>query len=66
MESLMQPDRLRTRILLWAEAEIRLGALPPKSGAVLEATLYRGELSRGETPGIIGSSERSAAASSRL
>lgn len=60
MEGLMQPDRLRTRILLWAEEEIRLGLLPQKSGAILEATLYRGELPRGETPGITGGSERTA------
>ena len=47
MEGLMQPDRLRTRILLWAEEEARMKALPPKAGAVLEAILYRGELPRG-------------------
>ena len=46
MESLMQPDRLRARILLWAEEEIRLNNLPPKSGNILEAVLYRGELPR--------------------
>jgi hypothetical protein len=60
MESLMQPARLRTRILLWAEEEIRLGALPPKSGAVLEAVLYRGELPRGEAAQVTGGSERNA------
>ncbi len=60
MESLMQPDRLRTRILLWAEEEIRLGNLPPRSGAVLEAILYRGELPRGEAASILGTSDRSA------
>ena len=32
MESLIQPDRLRTRILLWAEEEIRLGPTPPQIG----------------------------------
>ena len=32
MESLVQPDRLRARILLWAEEEIRFGNLLPKSG----------------------------------
>jgi hypothetical protein len=41
MESLMQPDRLRTRILLWAEEEIKLKNLRPRSGRVLEALLYR-------------------------
>ncbi len=60
MESLMQPDRLRTRILLWVEEEIRLGALPQKSGAILEAVLYRGELPRGEAAGVVGGSERNA------
>ncbi len=58
MEDLMQPDRLRARILLWAEEEIRLGSLPRKSGSVLEAVLYRGELPRGEVAGIVGAGER--------
>jgi Fic family protein len=60
MESLMQPDRLRTRILLWAEEEIRLGNLPQKSGSILEAVLYRGELPRGEAAGVVGAGERHA------
>jgi Fic family protein len=58
MEGLMQPDRLRTRILLWAEEEVRLGSLPPRSGSVLEAVLYRGELPRGEVAGVVGAGER--------
>src|SRR5262249_31824689 len=37
MERLMTPDRLRARILLWAQEEIRITKLPPKAGAVLEA-----------------------------
>jgi Fic family protein len=60
MEGLMQPDRLRARILLWAEEEIRLDRLPPKSGAVLEALLYRGELPRGDAAAIVGTGERQA------
>jgi Fic family protein len=60
MEGLMQPERLRARILMWAEEEIRLGLLPPKSGSLLEAVLYRGELPRGETGGILGTGERNA------
>ena len=60
MESLMQPDRLRTRILLWAEEEIRLGALPQKSGAILESVLYRGEMPRGDAAAAIAGSERNA------
>ncbi|MEA3174150.1 MAG: hypothetical protein QOF42_1561 [Gammaproteobacteria bacterium] len=60
MEGLMQPQQLRARILLWAEEEIRLDRLPPKSGAILEALLYRGELPRADTAGIVGTGERQA------
>lgn len=60
MESLVQPDRLRARILLWAEEEIRLGLLPPKSGSILEAVLYRGELPRGAADTVVGTGERQA------
>ena len=60
METLMQPDRLRTRILLWVEEETRLNLLPPKSGAVLEAILYRGELPRGDVAGLLDLTPRHA------
>jgi Fic family protein len=60
MEGLVQPERLRTRIQLWAEEEIRLDKLPPKAGAVLEAVLYRGELPRGEVGNILGLTPRHA------
>lgn len=58
MESLMEPDRLRGRILLWVEEEVRLNHLPPRSKNVLEAVLYRGELPRGDVPGVVGAGER--------
>ena len=57
---LVQPDRLRTRIILWTEEETRLGHLPPKSGSVLEAVLYRGELPRGDVAKILGTGDRQA------
>jgi Fic family protein len=60
MEGLVQPDRLRTRIRVWAEEEIRLGHLPQKSRSILEAVLYRGELPRGEMAAIVGTGERQA------
>ncbi len=60
MEGLMQPVQMRARIMLWAEEQMRLNKLPPKSGAILEAVLYRGELPRADTPAIVDSSERSA------
>ena len=60
MESLIQPDHLRARILTWAEEEIRLNHLPPKSGDILQAVLYRGDLPRADAPGIVGTGERQA------
>ena len=60
MEGLVQPERLRARIILWAEEEVRLGALPPKSTSILEAVLYRGELPRGDAARVVGASERHA------
>ncbi len=60
IEGLVQPDRLRDRILIWAEEEIRLEALQPRSGKVLEAILYRGELPRGEVATLLGVSDRQA------
>ncbi len=60
MEEIVQPSRLRGRILMWTEEEIRAGKLPPKSRQVLEAILYRGQLTRGEIPGLLGTSERHA------
>jgi Fic family protein len=60
MEGLVEPNRLRTRILLWAEEETRLGALPPKAGAILEAVLFRGELPRGDAAALIGATARHA------
>ena len=60
MESLVQPDRLRARILMWSEEETRLNMLPPKAGQVLEAVLYRGELPRGEVGELLGLTTRHA------
>jgi len=60
METLLQPDRLRARIRLWAEEEIRVGELPAQSGSILEAVLYRGELPRGEAGTVVGTGERQA------
>ena len=60
MEGLVEPERLRTRILLWAEEEVRLGVLPTKAGSVLEALLYRGELPRGEVGTVLGITDRHA------
>ena len=60
MGRLVAPDGLRNRILIWAEEETRAGTLPAKSGAVLEAVLFRGELPRADVAGLLGTKERQA------
>ncbi|WP_085463153.1 Fic family protein [Mesorhizobium australicum] len=60
MENLMRPDRLRDRILIWAEEQIRAGTLPSKSDIVLKAVLYQGELQRSDVVQMLGMSERAA------
>ena len=58
MENLIQPNRLRDRIQVWAEEEIRGERLPRHAGAVLEAVLIRGELPRGHLPRLLGIGHR--------
>ena len=60
MQSLIRPDGLRERIVLWAEEEIGRGNLPPKSANVLKALLYRGNLPRADVAMTVGSTERHA------
>ena len=60
METLMQPERLRARVLIWAAAEIRLGNLPARADRLLEAFLYRGEIPRSDIASLLGAPERTA------
>jgi len=60
MEELIQPERLRNRILLWVEEEVRADTLQPRAGSILEAILYRGELPRGDVASLLGASDRHA------
>lgn len=60
MEKLMQPDLLRTRVLVWAREEIESGSLPLQSIQMLEAVLYRGEITRGEMSTILNVTDRHA------
>src|SRR5204862_1763530 len=60
MEQLVQPNRLRDRILLWVEEEVRTDHLPAKTGQLLEAVLFRGELPRGDVPTLLGVGDRQA------
>jgi hypothetical protein len=59
MSELMQPDRLRARVLTWAEEEVRLGSFSKAAILVMEAVLFRGELPRADIAGLIQGSERS-------
>ena len=47
-------------MLCGAEEEVRNDGLPPRSGRVLEAVLYRGALPRGDVAGLLDLSERQA------
>jgi Fic family protein len=60
MEDLVQADKLRARVKLWADEEIATHALPAKAGIVLDALLYRGELPRGDVAELLDTSARSA------
>ncbi len=60
MEGLMKPDRLRDRIMIWAEEEIRAGNLPAKSDTVLRAVLLQGSLARADAVALLGVNERTA------
>jgi Fic family protein len=60
MSSLVQPDRLRNRVVLWTQDEIRKGTLSPQALAVVESLLNRGEVARGDIPTIAATSERTA------
>ncbi len=60
METLVNPQGLRDRIIIWTETEIRADRLPQKSGMLLEAILYRGAVPRGEVAGLLGTGDRNA------
>lgn len=60
MEGMMEPRRLRSRIHLWAEEEIRFGSLAPQALPLLDALIFRGELPRGEVAGLVGTGDRQA------
>jgi Fic family protein len=60
METLVQPDKLRNRIIVWVEQESKTDRLLANAGRILEAILYRGELPRAEVPLLLGVGERQA------
>ncbi len=60
MQDLVRPDELRGRMLVWVEEEARADRLPPKTGQLLEAILYRGVLPKGDVETLLGVSDRTA------
>jgi len=61
MENLMQPDRLKSRIVSWVEREIQQAKLPQKSGRLMEAILYSGgKLPRGDAAKVLNVGTRQA------
>lgn len=51
MTSLMQPDRLKNRVLFWVHEQIAQGKLPAKSNRLLEAVLQGGRIAPGRCSG---------------
>ncbi|MGE0623822.1 MAG: Fic family protein [Pseudomonadales bacterium] len=60
MEQLVQPNKLRERIRLWVEEEIRTNRMPSQAANILEAILYRGEILRGDVAELVGTGDRQA------
>jgi Fic family protein len=61
MESLMQPDQLKERIISWAQREIQQSNLPHKSARLIEAVLYSGgSLPRSDAAKILDVGSRQA------
>ena len=60
MEELVAPDKLRARILAWADEEIRVATLLPQSAKILERILYQGQLPRDEIAPMFGVTPRHA------
>jgi Fic family protein len=58
MQQLMQPDQLRTRILLWAKEEVEMKNIPHQAIQIIERILYQGEISRSEIPRLLNLEER--------
>lgn len=53
MRTLVRPDLLRTRVLVWTKEQIEEQKLPPRSTLVLETLLRVGELPRGDVQSML-------------
>jgi Fic family protein len=60
MSDLLDLDGMQNRIQKLVDRKVILGELKPETGHLLRDVFLRGEIPRGEIPGIIGMAERSA------
>lgn len=60
MEGLMCPKDLRSRIMAWADDEIRTKRLHEKAKLILDHILFNGVLERKDLTGIVGVDDRQA------
>ena len=60
MSSLLDLDGMLKRIEGFVKRKVSLGEMKPEAGKLLRDVFFRGEIPRGEIPGIIGMPERSA------
>ncbi len=60
MGKLIEPNKLRERVLNWTGQQIEEGLLPHSSIALVQAVLYKGELARSEAPALLGVTDRQA------
>lgn len=60
MGKLIEPNKLRERVLNWTGQQIEEGLLPQHSIALVQAVLYKGELARSEAPALLGVTDRQA------
>ncbi|HCY98452.1 MAG: cell filamentation protein Fic [Rhodobacterales bacterium RIFCSPHIGHO2_02_FULL_62_130] len=58
METLMQPQRLRERIMTWCKGEMAKGTLAKGADVVMREALLAGEVERGALPALLGVSDR--------
>lgn len=60
MEELMQPQRLRERIMTWCKAEMAAGTLSKGADIVMREALMLGAVERGVLPELLGVGDRQA------
>ncbi len=60
MGKLIEPNNLRNRVLSWTGRQSEAGLLPQNSVVLIQAVLFKGELTRQEAPFLLGVTDRQA------